>query len=588
MRRTLLAVTLASTCLAASSSAFADLCESVQDDKADKESYRDADLYTELFPSSAEHGSRDWNAMILECNRKRDTLGHEIAKVTQDTSDNSGKKTLHSDDLSTKVVRGKYNFFGLLAAQQKYVYALKKQKGVWTMVLPYKPVIEDLVKDRIDIDMGYKPVDADGKTIGANARTTAKAFKLYDASQITSASSGGKTIYTLKAGAQSIAGTLCNKPTYFAGKEGKYDKASDLDATKRDKENSAISLGKLQYRYTKDEIKDGDTTVAFDGIYEGCRVEATRDLYWKDASGVIQKTAAKDYILDEFVRATEEYWKTSQFTLKMWLKGRNDSSIPSDMRDALADNDFLTVRFATKFMAHHFNQMYKSNIVQYFNFSTMTSNETYRHEVGHAFGLDDEYGHNKKDDCEKAPFTAHGTSSYQQCSAGTSDKRTVYPYVAISRYITVQDACKADQDCKGSEYCDKGWATIGVNQCLTLKPDNETCDLIGGSHQCKSGQSKLGRCYTPKSVSAGGTCYNDDACKAGKCSAIDGAKGTCVCKEDSDCGSGKWCDAGIDFKLNECRAKLDKGDSCGKAGSMGNDHKCKSGQCSGFPKYECK
>jgi hypothetical protein len=96
------------------------------------------------------------------------------------------------------------------------------------------------------------------------------------------------------------------------------------------------------------------------------------------------------------------------------------------------------------------------------------------------------------------------------------------------------------------------------------------------------------RCYTPNSVAMGGTCYNDDACKEGKCSAIDGAQGTCVCKEDSDCGAGKWCDAGLDTKINACRAKLDKGESCGKTGSVGNDHKCKSGKCSGFPNYKCK
>jgi hypothetical protein len=61
-----------------------------------------------------------------------------------------------------------------------------------------------------------------------------------------------------------------------------------------------------------------------------------------------------------------------------------------------------------------------------------------------------------------------------------------------------------------------------------------------------------------------------------------------VCKRDSDCGSGSWCDAGLDLKDNVCKRKLDKGESCGKAGSFGNDHKCKSGKCSGFPDYKCK
>ena len=148
--------------------------------------------------------------------------------------------------------------------------------------------------------------------------------------------------------------------------------------------------------------------------------------------------------------------------------------------------------------------------------------------------------------------------------------------------------CKADADCSSEgKYCDRG-ADLNLNQCKDKKADNASCDLVGGGHQCKSGFCKFSRCYTPNSVEPGGDCYSDDACKDGKCSAVDGAKGTCVCKSDSDCGAGKYCDAGLDAKINACRPKLDKGEKCGKLGSVGNDHKCKSGECSGVPKYECK
>lgn len=145
--------------------------------------------------------------------------------------------------------------------------------------------------------------------------------------------------------------------------------------------------------------------------------------------------------------------------------------------------------------------------------------------------------------------------------------------------------CARDGDCRTGQYCDAG-VDLNLNSCKDLKADNASCDLVGGGHQCKSGFCKFSRCYTPNSVAMGGTCYNDDACRAGKCSAIDGTKGSCVCKKDSDCGSGQWCDAGLDTKVNKCRAKLAKGASC--AGVAGNDHKCKSGKCSGFPKYQCK
>jgi murein DD-endopeptidase MepM/ murein hydrolase activator NlpD len=147
--------------------------------------------------------------------------------------------------------------------------------------------------------------------------------------------------------------------------------------------------------------------------------------------------------------------------------------------------------------------------------------------------------------------------------------------------------CERDGDCGDGTYCDAG-ADLNLNSCKALKADNESCDLLGGGHQCKSGFCKLSRCYTPRSVAMGGACYNDDACKEGKCSAVDGARGSCVCKTDGDCGSGKYCDAGLDAKVNACRSKLPKGAKCGTAGSVGNDHKCSSGECSGFPKYECK
>jgi hypothetical protein len=147
--------------------------------------------------------------------------------------------------------------------------------------------------------------------------------------------------------------------------------------------------------------------------------------------------------------------------------------------------------------------------------------------------------------------------------------------------------CKDDGDCGSNQYCDSG-VDLSKNSCHALKEDNEPCAAMGGAHQCQGGHCGGFHCYTPRSVPMGGACYTDEACREGKCSALDGARGQCVCKEDDDCGSGQYCDAGVDTKVNACRAKLDKGASCGNLVSFGNDHKCKSGKCSGFPFYECK
>ena len=149
-------------------------------------------------------------------------------------------------------------------------------------------------------------------------------------------------------------------------------------------------------------------------------------------------------------------------------------------------------------------------------------------------------------------------------------------------------ACKRDGDCDDGFWCNAG-LDLKTSRCEPLKDDAAACDVVGGGHQCKGGKCKFGRCYTPASVAIEGTCYTDEACVTGKCSDAGGLKGMCVCRRDSDCPlSTEYCDGGVDTKLNECRAKLANGAKCGKAGSVGNDHKCLSGKCSGFPKYECK
>lgn len=138
--------------------------------------------------------------------------------------------------------------------------------------------------------------------------------------------------------------------------------------------------------------------------------------------------------------------------------------------------------------------------------------------------------------------------------------------------------CKADADCGTGKWCKSG-VDLTKNTCETLKADTATCDLVGGAHQCSGGKCSYGRCYTDGAVAMGGTCYVDAACDQGKCSSVAGTRGSCVCKEDADCGSGKWCDGGLDTQVNSCKAKLNDGEICGKVGEIGVGHRCKSGDC---------
>lgn len=548
---------------------YADLCDSVKDKTTTRETKSDVDFYEELFPSTDDRGHRMWNEIILQCNRQRDTKGNDVAKITASSGNNADKLILKQKDLEPKVIRGHYNFFGTVFTQLKYIYVLSKQGGVWTMIIPYRPIINDVVPNRVDFNNEH-------------------AGQLYDASQIESTSSiAGKQVFVLKSSAKSIASTLCSTSTYFPGEADAY---AGKSLHQRDPENKAISLGKIEYKYGKDG-----------GSWSGCRVDKNQDLYWRSDPNVNQavKVKPEDWILDNFVRTAESYWSIDNlFQLKLLMKGRNEHRFSKSTLNLLEDDDHLTIRFATKFLPYDFNQMYKSNLIQFNNFSTMTTDGTYWHEVGHAFGLDDEYGKvkDKKDGteykdngCDNEQYVSYSPKTYQMCEVhGDPDiKRTIYHYLAVSRYITKQKECNADNDCGNGEYCSAG-VDLKKNQCMPKKSDNDTCDIAGGDHQCKSGYCKLSRCYTPNSVPPGETCYLNEACKEGKCSSIDGTKGTCVCQSDADCGSGKYCDAGFDVKINACRSKLNKGEKCGSLGTFGNDHKCKSGECSGAPKYVCK
>lgn len=467
--------------------------------------------YPELFPDTTLQGSLRWDEIILQCNRQRDSKGREVARALGSERATAEQALLKTRDLETKVVRGHYDFVGLPIGSLlsfKYVYALSKTNGVWTMTIPYRPQFNELVPNRVDFDFSH-------------------AGQLYDASQIELPAANAQ-IFTLKPSAKSIAATLCSTTTYFPGEQSAY---ADKALHQRDPENKAISLGKIEYRYGK----DGDA-------FSGCRVDKNKDLYWKWDAGRPQavKVKPQDWILDNFIRTSETYWSIPNvFQLKLFLKGHNDGNIPPSTRELFESDDHLTVNFATKFLRAHFNQMYKSNVFQVNNFSTMTSDESYWHEVGHAFGLDDEYGfvdaEDGKKSCRNEHFTMlYPTGDYQMCEGGADEKRSIYHYLAVSRYITKQKECNADNDCGSGEYCNAG-VDLKKNQCLAKKSDNDTCDIAGGDHQCKSGYCKVSRCYTPNSVPMNGTCYIDDACQDGKCSSLGGTKGTCVCQADADC-----------------------------------------------------
>ena len=98
--------------------------------------------------------------------------------------------------------------------------------------------------------------------------------------------------------------------------------------------------------------------------------------------------------------------------------------------------------------------MYKSNPLAFNNFSTMTLDTTYQHEVGHAFGLDDEYAERggKLNDCGDPSYAELQLRATTRCATRRpATSRTIYHYIAASRYVTKQSECQTDPDCKKGE-----------------------------------------------------------------------------------------------------------------------------------------
>ena len=205
------------------------------------------------------------------------------------------------------------------------------------------------------------------------------------------------------------------------------------------------------------------------------------------------------------------------------------------------------------------------------------------------------------DDCDDGRYCDKGTATvgHNQCLAvkalGTACTRGAQCLSGRCAGLkcALANECEADGDCNTGEYCSKGLASLGRNVCESRLADGRACT---GDHQCGSGSCSgwrpqdgqvSGLCYTPSSKSAGQSCRIDLECRTGKCNS---AK-HCVCRNDGDCSSGYWCDAGADTTPNQCKAKLDKGEVCGTVGELGVGHRCKSGSCkvAGLSKnLECK
>ena len=477
------------------SDVFANLCKSVRDNAVETSTQREVDYYEQLFSDSDYHGYKKYNEVILECNRKRDKHGTKVNNYLSDINNNDSKALLEKERLDKKIIRGLYSFYG--KSLYTYRYMLSKKDYKWTAIIPYKATINDIVKNRIDFMKGYKAVK--DVTTGElhNIQKKGPAWDMYELSQVIVKPNNRRHRYTLIKGAEPIAETLCKGSEYFSGKENEYQNKEGYYSYKRDRANKHINLGEIQYRYfnplkPKKRLEQS--------VRIGCRVDKNTELYWMDPDSPtfrrvksLKKIIPHEWIFDNFIRVAEKYWsQPDNFTLKIVIKNydKNNDEDKNDAVNLFKNSDYIPVKFATTFLPHNGNQMYKSNILQFNNFSTMTTDGTYFHEVGHALGLDDEYANTKghdivtdadgnvvvegnNRDCQHEQFKQNphvsGTPKpyqYMMCEGyKMTPVTTIYHYLAVSRYSANQSE---------SPSCNAGW-TYQIRNPL----NKDRCSLKG-------------------------------------------------------------------------------------------------------------
>jgi hypothetical protein len=143
--------------------------------------------------------------------------------------------------------------------------------------------------------------------------------------------------------------------------------------------------------------------------------------------------------------------------------------------------------------------------------------------------------------------------------------------------------CTSNNHCGGEAYCDMGGLLgTGKNTCASLRAENDNCsadDQCRAPAICKG--KPAGRCVTESSVALDGSCTRDSQCRSGSCN----TDRVCQCKDNPDCGDGRYCDTGsLGVGKNTCLAKKARGDRCSA------DKQCSAGlECKGVPGFTtCK
>lgn len=507
---------------------------------------------------------REYHAQLITCNRKRDTRGNDIYKALENSN-------TFEQDLQPRTVEGAYNWYGGGSfSQYGYGYILSREAGTWIVKLPIEfhwPGTR--LTDRIDIPMEL--ADTLGlREPGGACHAAETVFNRMDPRKVES----GAIMWELR-GAQQQA--FIDAQNAHNLEQRRNDPSAPLIVVID--QRSQIDSGSFQDSLIRPSTYD--LSWANRGIItDSCRLP--RDL-------VLNNKSILNHLRDFWLLKIPAKWDRLGFVVRPvfvnceeppsgTVSSCDASVTPEQVRAWKRDDVIYNVHF--NLIPLH-RALYKRALWKWNNMYSGIAEKVFNHEIGHYFGLDDDYGEKKEPgegrDCNQ--FFAGASGLYFMCSQWANNGvQGVYPWIITRRYSIAREfQCASDGECQGDQFCDHGGLFgVGRNSCEAKRTEGGSCSresICADGFTCRG--EPVGKCRATRNASLGSLCIEDRDCESGNCSSK-----ICRCQKNADCGEGQYCDTGtLGIGVNECKEYKNELDACSADKQCLPPSKCISGRC---------
>ncbi len=518
--------------------AFANLCKSKH---VTNRHVNEAGFLTrEVFSHGNYGGDRGYNSRIIGCNRKRDQKGNNIEKAI------TGEHVF-GDELSPKVVRGMYNYWGDVITSKSYGYQLGRESGLWIATVPirfhlpklkllkYLDIPMELAEDLGLVSGPVSEVCAEGNTRRSGGKIVRgfienkwgyKSCRVRKNEPIP----GRGVSWTPDVWVMDFWKRKIEKYWSHSGFELRapvWNFAGEINDIRYKKFKKAGIVWHVRFNMNKNVMPRYKGSIIFPHplyigldskgiVHEFGHQLGLDDEYGnkskKDCWNLYPAVATQYIMCDPFSPETRILQPSQQKAVYDWIVTRRYAIAEEYPCKNTSDCD------ADEFCAKH---GLNRNVC-----------ETRRPEGADCGSKDEKCARGlvcagkPAGKCVAPASVAVGGRCVRnaQCTSGSCNSKSPR-----------RCQCKVNRDCTDG-YCDTGTLSVGVNRCVPFK---DYADHCSADKQCEFPAicrgKPTGRCVTPNSRSIGEGCIKDVQCRQGKC----GSNHRCVCTEDWHCSSGK-------------------------------------------------